>query len=152
MCVETIMRFFRGVKRKFKYKKCKVDKIQKALEEQLDKDIETLLMDRKFWTTSLDNIDEVLELDNTDKLEYISERFDCNGFAFKLMGHFCSPELGGIPFGVLLTKTPDGGYHAMNVFVDKELDVYIVEPQTDEIIPADKFLDKGFKPIMVIMS
>jgi hypothetical protein len=91
-----------------------------------------LLADEKYKTTSKSEIERYLEEDVLDKLKYVSEYYDCDDFSFALKGKLSNPDWGKLPFGILWTETRSGA-HALNCFVDKDREVWIIEPQTDEI-------------------
>ena len=56
---------------------------------------------------------------------------DCDDFAIALMGSFhIQKNWAGLAFGIFIIADPP---HAVNIFIDSRLDVYLVEPQTDRI-------------------
>jgi hypothetical protein len=63
--------------------------------------------------------------------KYIPEYYDCDDFSFALMGDFHRiPEWGCLAFGILWLKKPA---HAVNVFIDSNKQIWVVEPQNDNI-------------------
>jgi len=69
---------------------------------------------------------------NKSSEEFDESRNACDDFSFALMGHISNPSWGALPFGIVWTKIP-GGAHAVNCFIDKNRDVWIVEPQNDAV-------------------
>lgn len=96
------------------------------------------LADRKYKTTSKTEFNRFITHDLVNKNIYISEYYDCDDFSFALMGEISNQEWGALPFGILWTEVP-GGAHAVNCFIDKKREVWIVEPQNDKIFkcPVD---------------
>lgn len=107
------------------------------------------LVDGKYKIPSLKNIKAFLTEDKTDLFTYIPEWLDCDDFSFRLMGNFSIPGWSDIAFGIATSKV-----HAYNCLIaeDKgEMKVYLVEPQTDKIIPIEKIRDEAYKTIFVMM-
>lgn len=70
-----------------------------------------------------------LAQDQTNKYPYIVEKFDCDDFAYRLMGQFSIPEWSALCFGIVWTTT-----HALNCVIDEDKNFWFVEPQTDELM------------------
>ena len=109
-------------------------------------DCPILLSDEDYKTTTKEELIRYLSEDTTNDYPYISEWYDCNNFSYTLMGRLSNPDWGCLPFGILWTDTPLGG-HAVNCFVDYNRDVWIVEPQSDEVFE----LPDNWEPWIVIM-
>lgn len=109
-------------------------------------DAQIYLSDSYYKTTTLDELRRFLEWDKTDERTYTSEWFDCDDFSTVLTGDVNIPGWEWLPFGMLWTETGTGG-HAVNVFIDDKSEIYIVEPQNDQIFkcPGD------WKPYLVII-
>jgi len=90
------------------------------------------LSDWKYKTAPFGEYVRFLNYDATDELIYTSEFFDCDDFSVRLHGNITIPYWSALAFGELWVITPDGG-HAVNLFIDNNFDVWVVEPQTDEI-------------------
>lgn len=101
------------------------------------------LLDGEYRVPTLEALKRFLAIDQTDKRTYRSELFDCDNFAYVLMGRMLSLGL-GIPFGVAIvhfeTCNEDGECttmcHALNVVVVKDdgrFVLYAVEPQNDNV-------------------
>lgn len=96
--------------------------------------------DSKFFTTSLQGLQEILSRDWTNLVPYVSEIGDCDKFATRLYNHL-------IDFYKLNAIIPvwgdtDKGGHGFNLAVIKDnndtLIARLIEPQTDSI-----FIDSG---------
>jgi hypothetical protein len=96
------------------------------------------LSDSFYKTTTKEELMRFLKDDVTNEYRYISEYHDCDSFSFQLMGSIHCIEWGALPFGIMWTSTPNGG-HAVNCFIDDKKEVWIVEPQNDQIykLPTD---------------
>lgn len=124
--------------------------LETIIREELPGVNDILIMDRYFLTTNLGNIQWFLDHDDTDKYEYIPEVYDCDNFAIRLYGQFNIPYWSAVPVGFIIIQMPKGTYHAMNIFVDENGEVYIIEPQNDQIYLASDLIDDGWKPYFVM--
>ena len=66
--------------------------------------------------------------DETNKMEYKPEEYDCDDFTFRLKGQFSIPLWSNLALGICWTTT-----HALNCFISEGKKVLFIEPQTDEI-------------------
>ena len=112
------------------------------------------LADRDYRTTSKTELERFVKHDLTDIRQYITEYYDCDDFSYALMGAISNPEWGALPFAIVWTemyKTADKkiltGRHAVNCFVDKKRQVWIIEPQSDWIGPCPD----NWTPYFVVM-
>lgn len=88
------------------------------------------LSDRYSYVCPKKEIEDFLAQDPTDKEKYLIEIFDCDDFAFRLMG-----QLHRMPYSALAFGIAWSGVHAYNVIVmDDGGNVWIVEPQSDKLI------------------
>jgi hypothetical protein len=92
------------------------------------------LSDRDYILCKLADIEIFLKQDKTDKHMFRREYYDCDDFAYRLMGQFSIPSWASLAFGFLWTDK-----HAMNCFVNEQRKLKIIEPQTDMIF-------EGLKP------
>lgn len=104
------------------------------------------LSDRDYKTTSKTELERFMKHDLTDARQYIAEYYDCDDFSYTLMGAISNPEWGALPFGILWANIP-GGAHAVNCFVDKKRQVWIVEPQNDSIFACPD----NWAPYFIVM-
>jgi hypothetical protein len=88
------------------------------------------LYDKDYQLTDYSEYQRFIEWDKTNMYSYIEYYFDCDDFAFTLFGNIHREGWGGLAFGVLMLSEPP---HAINFFIDSDLEVYLVEPQTDKI-------------------
>lgn len=106
------------------------------------------LVDRKYLLTSKEEIVRFLEYDKTDEEDY-NDLFDCDNFAFRLLGQIMIQGWKGICLGAAFSKV-----HAFNLFVDNQKDIYVIEPQGDHIWKIDevpKKYKKYFLPVTFVV-
>lgn len=92
------------------------------------------LADRQYKTVEKDLVHSYLNLDPLNLEEWKGEIFDCDDFAVQLYARF-KYIFRGAAFGVCWVVEPS---HALNFFIDKSLNVWLVEPQTDDIFQKPK--------------
>jgi hypothetical protein len=99
------------------------------------------MWDEKYISYPVEDLIKFLEYDDTDKLSYISETFDCDDFASVLDGReaewharVASGEFhAGTSFGIIALTRGTDKLHAMNIFIDDKHTLWLVEPQTDSV-------------------
>jgi len=108
---------------------------------------DTMLLDSWYKVVDLDTWKEIIQSDllNLTK-KWKKEVFDCDNFAITFVGHVSELyEINSV--GIALGKVYDAssnklvGYHAFNVIVvkeDKDLGIYVYEPQTDGLAKASR--------------
>ena len=90
------------------------------IEEMGDDKVELYLADIACKVYKKEDVIKFLELDETDKIVFVDELFDCDDFA---------AEVYGLGFGLVWTSK-----HALNWFVEYETNIlWFVEPQQDKI-------------------
>jgi len=89
---------------------------------------EIYLSDNTKYLCNLDDIEAFLEKDETDRLTFRNEAFDCDDFAYRLMGQLSVPMWADLSKGIIWTDT-----HAMVCCVDINEDFWYIEPQADRI-------------------
>jgi len=104
------------------------------------------LSDSVYKTTTKEELMKYINYDIIDEYHYVSEYYDCDDFSYALMGSLSNPEWGALPFGIMWTDVP-GGAHAVNCFIDNNREVWIIEPQTDQIFS----LPKDWSPYFIVM-
>lgn len=93
--------------------------------------------DKKYREVDENVIAAVLAQDKTDAEEYVEEWFDCDDFAFSLMGMFHKNEAtAAMPIFITWVLMPGGGHAVLSYY--KAGKVCIIEPQNDEIYPVPK--------------
>jgi len=102
------------------------------------------VIDEKYFLTNLENLNRFLYKDLTNFKTYLSEQSDCDDFAIQLWAKF-KKLYPNFAFGFAISNT-----HAFNVFIDSNLKIWIVEPQTDEVINYKNVKSK-YKIRMVII-
>ena len=104
------------------------------------------ISDSKYKLCSKDNIEDFLKVDQTNNFSYIEDYRDCDDYAFILLGEIKKSSFGPIPFGFAWVDT-NSGFHAVNIFLDEERDLYVVEPQDDSIFD----LPENWKPYLIVI-
>jgi len=90
-------------------------------------------------------IKAILKADETDKREYVEEDFDCDDFAFRLMGIFHEDEdTASMPIFITWVLTKWGG-HALLSYYHKG-QITVIEPQNDLEFPVPE----DWKLILII--
>jgi len=101
-----------------------------------------LFSDPYYIVCSRKDLETFLAKNQLDKELYVTTVFDCDDFAFVLMGEITKWRP-GIAFGICWYDE-----HAVNIWYSPEEDkIYLVEPQKDLIYPYPK----AKKPILVMM-
>lgn len=96
------------------------------------------LADQYYQEADEDLIWHILENDKTDLIQYKAEDWDCDDFAFRLMGVFHQNfRTAAMPIFITWVSMSDGG-HAVLSYYCKGF-VSIIEPQNDEVyvVPKD---------------
>lgn len=91
------------------------------------------MADQSYDEASVSLINEILEQDKTDLEKYKAEQFDCDDFAYRLMGVFHQDlRTAAMPIFIIWIGLPDGYGHALLSYY-KDNKVYLIEPQTDGV-------------------
>ena len=89
------------------------------------------LSDSRYLLVPPSEVEKLLYWDATDQFVYVPELYDCDDFQFRLWGQVNSlPEWAGVSIGIIWCSAPA---HAMNIFVDIDGNVWLIEPQNDEM-------------------
>ena len=56
--------------------------IREAISKTYPK-FQVMVLDRKFWTVTLDVMKEIIDFNQGDKRKYLAERYDCDNFALQ---------------------------------------------------------------------
>ena len=130
------------LKRKIRAHAVKVTpaQIQKALREQFDQSARTLV-DREYLAAPYWLLKPLLQYSGVSKYRYVPEVSDCDDLAYYLRGELpCKLGFNGV--GVVLDYSAGHAYCAILTWLDGDLHVALVEPQTDEIVTAgDRMYD-----------
>ena len=95
------------------------------------------LSDRVYGLTSVEEAKEYSETTKVAIRKWISEKYDCDEFSFALMGYW-NLDLFQFSFGIAWSN-----FHAFNIFVDNNKNIFVVEPQTNKFIPIEKAKTNG---------
>lgn len=86
------------------------------------------LSDKEYKLCHVDDIRKFCAQDDTNRQKYQAESFDCDDFAYRLMGQFSIPDWGDLAFGICWTEK-----HSLNCFIDEDKMLWFLEPQSDVI-------------------
>ena len=107
------------------------------------------MADRKFYATDMDTWNLIIEYDWTNKKKWIEDYFDCDNFSGSFTAH--AADIYGLNtagrFTCELTDPVTDkhiGYHRAAIIVDKELDCWLLETQTDGLVK----IIKGVYPVI----
>jgi hypothetical protein len=107
--------------------------------------------DTKYRLPSIDTIRRFLSLDDTDWLNYVVDFADCDDYAFVLQGAQEKRFWGrGYAFGILWYYNERFG-HAVNFFIDRDRQLWIVEPQNDRVLKWCENRDYCGKAFVIII-
>jgi len=88
--------------------------------------------DAEYNEVDWDEVQKVLYSDEIQSWKYEAEEFDCDDFAFALMGAFHhNRKTAAMPIFITWVRMPEGGHAVVSILLDEE--VYIIEPQNDKI-------------------
>lgn len=91
--------------------------------------------DAQYKEADEDLIRLILDGDMGDREEYEAEDFDCEDFAFALMGAFHRDrETAAMPISLIWVYTNQGGHAVLSYYHKGQ--VKIIEPQNDDIFPV----------------
>ena len=93
------------------------------------------LADRQYRSIESNQVHNYLMVDLLDKRKWESEIWDCDDFAVQLYARF-KYVFRGAAFGICWIIDPP---HAVNFFITEKREIWLVEPQNDNIFkkPAD---------------
>ena len=95
--------------------------------------IQTILLDSRYWAVSRATWDAMIAAYGPDRNKYVSERYDCDDFAFSFkggMGH--TYEVNGV--GIVLNWGHAHAYNAILVNDGGKCVVEYLEPQNDQFV------------------
>jgi hypothetical protein len=98
-----------------------------------------MLADEEYKEVDEELIQMILDADLGDREDYEAEYYDCDDFAFNLIGVFHqNKETAAMPIFITWVNTLGGG-HAVLSYLNSLGEVKIIEPQNDEIyfVPKD---------------
>ena len=102
--------------------------------------------DIDYWALSYDDLNMILEKSPIDKYQYLTDRHDCEDFAWELKAWISSKYVGDTAFGLVETNNYIGGKvgfaHAFCVAILEDERVVLIEPQTDQIFNPKELLFK----------
>lgn len=106
---------------------------------------ELFLSDNSYLLCRKSDIVSFLVRDKTNRQEYVAEKYDCDDFAYRLMGQITVPGWSDLAFGLVWTDR-----HALNGYVGEDSELYFVEPQAD-VIQSDLLSWQGDHIRLIMM-
>ena len=92
--------------------------------------------DLQYEDLDLEEVKKVVASDEIDKMKYEAEEYDCEDYAFALMGALHhNRKTAAMPIFITWVSMPEGGHAVLSV-VTKDRRVLIIEPQNDSIYPV----------------
>ena len=93
------------------------------------------LADACYMEADEELIQMILDADLGDREEYEAEEFDCDDFAFRLMGIFHqNRETAAMPIFITWVSWPGAAHAVLSYYYDDQ--VRIIEPQNDRVFPV----------------
>lgn len=94
------------------------------------------IADQEYEDLDLKEVKKVVKSDEIDKMNYEAEEFDCDDYAFALMGALHhNRKTAAMPIFITWVSMPEGGHAVLSVLT-KDKRVLIIEPQNDNIYPV----------------
>jgi|TARA_Y100000310_G_scaffold330267_1_gene401617 hypothetical protein len=104
------------------------DEIYRILREEFPNGQIYISDSTDYFLCAYDDIAYFLAKDETNRQEYVEERFDCDDFAAMLYGQFSTPDWSDMCVGLIWTER-----HALNIMISVDKRVLFIEPQSDTI-------------------
>lgn len=104
------------------------------------------IADADYSTVSLDEFNAWLKNDDVSEMRYYAQHFDCDDSARAIRCRiFAIGQAYKTTIAVAYCEgyTSTGEYHAFNIFLDSDDDLWILEPQTDFVSTPD---ESDYKP------
>ena len=101
--------------------------------------------DMTYKLVTLESMKDFLKRDTTDTFEYTKTWFDCDDFAYRLQGNLSVPGWSDIVKGIAWTYK-----HAFNIVVTPDLQIWIIEPQSDHMIKYEE-ASSFYKPFRMVV-
>ena len=118
--------------------------IEDAFRRRFTSDFYLMISDEQYYCPTMDEVKEIIKKNTIDRIQYTDEVFDCDDYALALKYHFIKqaytdkhrkhPYCMGMVMGNILEDIP----HAINFVITNTLELFLIEPQTDEILQPTK--------------
>ena len=102
--------------------------LSNIIRERFPSEGEIYLSDRKYKLCNIGDIKVFCQQDITNQEKFTAEWYDCDDFAYRLMGQLSIPNWSMLAFGIAWTDK-----HSLNCFVDEDRILWFLEPQSDAI-------------------
>lgn len=146
MCWSKITSFFKRKELNFDENTLGKDEVEYLLRKEFGSECAIYISDNYYLKESKKSLGEFLSQDDTDSQKYIKEISDCDDFSFKLLGNASFGKMKGTAFGILWVNTKTE-QHAVNVYIDDNLDVWVIKPQNDKVFKKPK----DWKGYLIVM-
>lgn len=104
--------------------------------------------DDRYSTVSKEEMGIFLDKDKLNlKNHYVTEKYDCDDFSFRLKGNITTQHNSDIAFFIVWSSR-----HAFNAFIDHDKKVWYIEPQTDQILDPHGQLDDLYTDIKIVIG
>ena len=104
------------------------------------------ILDNLYQGVSLNDLRDLLKFNYFRQQKYVSDKYDCDNYAFSLKGLF-SNIAKQVPLGIVHVDVRGGGKHSLNIFYDQSSrSFYFLEPQNNKIFKTSRY-----KPYLVII-
>ena len=108
------------------------EQVAGALTESPLRRMQILLLDREYTALPLKVWERILEWSDVDRIDYVSEKRDCDNFAIALSGQV-GLRLAVNGIGLVVDYSGGHAYNCILVREGNDLTLRIVEPQTDRM-------------------
>lgn len=111
--------------------------------------IQAYFVDREYTVPTKSYMDKIIEASTIDKIEYVKEKKDCDDFA-RMFYAETSFIYNVTAVALIFDFSAGHAYNAFWAYADKKLNLYILEPQTDQIVTLGSEMYKGNEGIAFI--
>jgi len=131
--IETLKRIFKAISDEYSLPSLeytgKIDLFElRSILMDIDPECPIYFSDGIYNLCTLEDVKRFIIWDKTNLTKFHEEIFDCDDYAWRLMGNMKVLNWSSIPFGVVWTDR-----HALNCFIDDTKTFYFIEPQLDLI-------------------
>lgn len=97
------------------------------------------MTDRSYKLVDIEHLRRYLRDNPVSERKYVPEKYDCDDFSYVLQGDITRWD-SDLAVGIVHGKKVGSYYHAWNICVSTEREVWFIEPQNDKVWkPTDKY-------------
>jgi hypothetical protein len=104
-------------------------------------------LDSDYYACSEEDMRSVVERDDTETHEFIEEKYDCENFALSFMAG-AQKEYGVTTLGLVIDWS---GTHAYNILVTDELEILLMDPQSDTFVEPGEEDKYAFTDVRIVI-